>query len=122
MGSFTQDSITAALALIRNTSSETLAAMAAGTQQQRAAAVEAAMSRQRSGLSVHITTPFVPLPPIPQTPRSPQTRLPLPATPEAAAGTDPDESSRGWAFTEQLHESEVELKEGAAEAGEDDNV
>ena len=122
VGSFTQDSITAALALIRNTSSETLAAMAAGTQQQRAAAVEAAMSRQRSGLSVHITTPFVPLPPIPQTPRSPQTRLPLPATPEAAAGTDPDESSRGWAFTEQLHESEVELKEGAAEAGEDDNV
>ena len=117
VGSFTQDSITAALALIRNTSSETLAAMAAGTRQQRAAAVEAAMSRQRAGMSVHIHTPFAPLPPIPQTPRTP-----LPTMPEAGAGTDPDESSRGWALTEQLQESEVELNEGTPGPAEADDA
>jgi len=111
VGSFTQDSITAALALIRNTSSETLAAMASGTRQQRAAAVEAAMSRQRAGLSVHMHTPMAPLPPIPQTPRTP-----LPTMPEAGFGMDPDDSSRGAALTEQLQESELELKDGTAAA------
>ena len=72
------------------------------------------MSRQRAGLSVHMHTPFAPLPPIPQTPRTP-----LPTMPEAAVGTDPDDSSRGAALTEQLKESEFELKDGAAAAADD---
>jgi len=113
VGSFTQDSITAALALIRNSSTETLAAMAAGTRQQRAAAVDAAMERQRTGAPpplLHV--PFAPLPPIPPTPRTP-----LPTTPEGGARMfgraerTPEGDAAAGLHAEPLQEEEREEEE-----------